>query len=184
MRIVIIRFAILYSMLTVILILSLIWAKSRPTPDVVTFLESSVCRQPCIQNIQPGISVIQNDVPYSTIYNQELRVNKSGAVRSVAIYPKKQLLLGQIITLWGMPSHVILQNALTLRGDIQLRGMFYFHDGLVVVWASATNPTLQKINPSMQVGEILYGSPSPEGNLVPLGAINWKGFAGVYTVSE
>lgn len=103
------------------------------------------------------------------------------AVNYTALRITDPLRLGDVVALWGPPSHVQMQYGL-VRGDAQrpvVIAHLYFADGLVRVMAAREDTTWRLI-PSMRVRLVEYYAPNAAGGVVPIGTERWHGFKQTY----
>lgn len=183
-------------MLLIMLTLALSWAVltlsrywGAASGQSAEFLDVGDCPLPCWQSLQPGTARISDlqrcfdtlDAPC----NITVSFNASGTAidRLRLNLSTNEVRLGDIIALWGPPSHVQMQYGL-VRGDARrpvVIAHLYFADGLVRVMAAREDTTWRLI-PSMRVRLVEYYAPNAAGGVVPIGTEQWQGFKQTYRI--
>ena len=145
-------------------------------------LASDNCHQPCWQGVEIGKTIVQDQgqLPESNHFSVNYNTSNSGLVRSVYLYAKKPLLLGDLILLWGEPSHIVTFGTLLDYESIYTNNpawatgvSLYFHDSLVIAHGVTTD---ERITPNLEITQITYEQPSAYGPPRPLDTPQWQGY--------
>ena len=159
---------------------------ATPRP-VVHVLDAGDCPQPCWQNVAIGTTEYTAQLPTHALYESLYFDGRSGEVAWLDIRPLADVYIGDVMALWGQPSHVDLFWQVSHQGDLTRTVRLFFHEGLVVVDAIDTRikqPPEGYISPYMRVIGISYYAPSPEGSVIPIGTARWAGFGARYPMDQ
>lgn len=113
----------------------------------------------------------------SPVYTVEMRFF-NGRLLRLDLRPEEQVLLGEVLTAFGSPSHAYCQTSSRL-----FTAILYFYGGAVEVWTliPLQNRTAAwQVSPEMRVLRITYHAESSQAaGIGPLAADQWRGFGRV-----
>ncbi len=111
------------------------------------------------------------------VYTVEMRFFNDRLLR-LDLRPEGQVLLGEVLTAFGPPSHAYCQNSSRL-----FTAILYFYEGTVEVWALIplqSRTAAWQVSPEMRVLRITYHAESSQAaGIGPLAADLWRGFGRV-----
>jgi hypothetical protein len=111
-----------------------------------------------------------------------MRVNLRNIIIRLTLIPARQLAIGDLVTIWGDPSHIAVRHSVDSSGRVGLQAAIYFQEGLVIAYVKL--PAQQRhyaaLSPAMPVSQVEYYAPSSQGNVVPIGTPRWSGFGTNY----
>lgn len=141
------------------------------------------CQHPCWQNVMLGqpAPLIWPDSPH---FVEQYYSTDTGIVKYVTLQPLQRVNLGNLIVIWGPPSHIEARysiqpnQAYPQKAPRNISIYLYFQNGLVV--AHAQTDESGYISPYQTIRYLEYYAPHPDGNIVPLGTERWTGFGPRY----
>lgn len=158
-------------------------ATNGPASPTLTELKLTThCQQPCWQGIQPGITITEDktQLPESTYFSVNYYTSESGLVRDISLYGLQSIRLGDLLLIWGPPSHIVPYRTLLPHSNLDTAELYfgtgyeiYFHDSLVVV---STVAAKGPITPDHRIQAIHYYQPSEYGPPRRLNSPAWRGF--------
>jgi hypothetical protein len=155
-------------------------------PADLRSLVNTDCSAPCWEGLQLGISNYPNTLPDHPDFSVDVQPSRSDKVGLIKLFPRHSILLGDLIAIWGYPSHVQMGYIPTRTNTIGVVVILYFQEGLVKVRLISTLDSLPlgRLSPYMRVLNIEYNAPSPEGSIVPIGTPLWRGFGATYPLER
>lgn len=148
----------------------------------------TTCPQPCWQGVQPGQTLVEDkeQLPKSTHFSVDYYTSDAGLVQTIYLYARKSIRLGDLILLWGEPSHVVTYGTLLDYESIYTNNPswatgveLFFHDSLVTARGVTT---ADRITPDLEITNLTYNYPSEYGPARPLNTPLWQGFFADYPI--
>lgn len=154
-----------------------------------TYLEMDDCRAPCWQGWELGQWVEnpseQGDALSHGRYRVAFLLNDEQYLREIRLNLYGDILLGDVMRLWGSPSHARLRYTGGFEANrnagrqLFVGGVLYFANGLIEVVARRDD-LVWAFSPAMEIVQIRYFAPNPEGSVIPLQSQRWHGFGTDY----